>query len=99
MKFDERLEGVLQDLGEVQWDVIVFTETWREEVQEIFETKYGHTWFGSGGVRGGKGVGILVNSRWGPRTGGRFAALLKLILYIYICVFYCFVFLITVLFL
>ena len=64
MQFDERLEAVMQELGGAVWDVIVFTETWREEAQETFETKFRHTWFGSGGRKGAHGIGILLHSKW-----------------------------------
>jgi len=64
MHFEDRLEAVMQELDEEMWDIIVFTETWREERREVFETAAGHTWLGSGGARGAKGVGILLNKRW-----------------------------------
>eukprot|EP00973_Karenia_brevis_P049144 6815856-Karenia_brevis.AAC.1 len=64
MDFDNRLELLLAELRGVDWDILVLTETWRKDKQEIFETKHGHTWCGSGGTRGQNGVGFLVNGRW-----------------------------------
>lgn len=39
-----------------------------EPVREVFVTDFGHTWFGSGGVRGAHGVGILLNTRWSYKS-------------------------------
>ena len=64
MRFEERAEHLLQELDEVHWDILVITETWREESRESWQTPEGHTWFGSGGHRRHSGVGFLVHSRW-----------------------------------
>ena len=55
---------MLYELGDRHWDVLVFTETWREEQSEAWVTDHGHTWFGSGDSRGRCGVGYLLNKRW-----------------------------------
>ena len=52
------------ELGDKQWDVLVFSETWRGERQETWIEDNGHTWFGSSGVKGQKGVGFLLHKRW-----------------------------------
>ena len=44
--------------------LLYFSETWREEKEDIWEKKWGHTWYGSGGCRGSNGVGMLLHSRW-----------------------------------
>ena len=62
--FEEQMERLFHELDGKHWDVIVFSETWREEQEEIWETKRGHTWYASGGCRGSNGVGMLLNSRW-----------------------------------
>ena len=61
--FEERIVIVLYELGDRHWDVVVFTETWREEQSESWVTDHGHTWFGSGGSRGRCGVGYLLNRK------------------------------------
>ena len=64
MHFEERMEMVLQELGPRSWDLLVFTETWREEDYEIFVTDAGHTWCGAGGSLRANGVGMLLHKRW-----------------------------------
>ena len=68
MNFDDRFERVLFELGTRRWDALIFTETWREEKRDIFNTSGGHKWFGSGGLRGRSGVGILLHQRWSYQT-------------------------------
>ena len=63
INFEERVERFLRELEGTLWDAIVFTETWREELEEFWETKWGHTWYGSGGSKGSKGVGVLLHRR------------------------------------
>jgi len=58
------LERLLAELGDQHWDLLVFTETWRADGEEAFDTEHGHSWFGSGGTRGRCGVGFLLHSRW-----------------------------------
>ena len=64
MDFECRLKAVLEELGPQRWDLIVFSETWREEKREVFQTDSGHTWLGSGGTRRSNGVGLLLHRRW-----------------------------------
>ena len=52
------------ELDDVSWDVVVITETWREEVSESFVLPPGHQFCGSGGDRGRCGIGFLVHKRW-----------------------------------
>ena len=54
---------ILAELGKVHWDILVLSETWRHEAQEVFVIVGNHTYFGSGGVPGKRGVGILVHAR------------------------------------
>ena len=58
------MERFLHEVGEQQWDVIMFSETWRESRIETWSTQDGHTWFGSGGSLRQRGVGFLLHSRW-----------------------------------
>jgi exonuclease III len=62
--FEERMDRILQELGKRHWDVLVFSETWREEDGEAWTTTHGHTWFGSGGNKGQRGIGFLLHHRW-----------------------------------
>lgn len=66
LKTDDRIEEILCELrvSDVDWDAIMLTETWREEVRELWHTAEGHVYFGSGRAQGCKGFGILLNSRW-----------------------------------
>ena len=64
VQFEERLELIMSLLGRRRWDAVIFTETWRSEIREIFVTEYGHRWFGSGGTHGAKGVAVLLHKRW-----------------------------------
>ena len=67
IRFDERLERFLTELGDQQWDLLVFTETWRADSNEAFNTQHGHAWFGSGATKGQRGVGFLLHSPWPHR--------------------------------
>ena len=62
--FEERMHRVLHELEGRHWDAVAFAETWRSECDEARKTRWGHSWFGSGGTRGTRGVGILLHSRW-----------------------------------
>ena len=64
INFEDRMERIMLELKDQQWDVLVFSETWREETSEAWSTTHGHAWFGSGGIRGQTGVGFLLNGRW-----------------------------------
>ena len=64
INFEERMQRVLQELEGRHWDAVAFSETWRSECGEAWKTRWGHSWFGSGGTRGTRGVGILLHSRW-----------------------------------
>ena len=37
MNFEERLEHVMQELSHTKWDLLIFTETWRQENDEIIK--------------------------------------------------------------
>ena len=64
INFEERMQRVLQELEGRHWDAVAFSETWRSECDEAWKTRWGHSWFGSAGTRGTRGVGILLHSRW-----------------------------------
>ena len=51
------------------WDVLLLSETWREEREEHFRTELGHHFVASGGTRGEKGVAILIIKRWSSKIG------------------------------
>jgi hypothetical protein len=67
---DGRVEEALEELSGGDWDVNLFSETWRLEVHGDDKLEAGHRWIGAGGARksgstGGKhGVGILLHARW-----------------------------------
>ena len=64
INFDERMERLLFEIGDLHWDVLAISETWRKERLETWETTHGHIWFGSGGVEERAGVGFLLHNRW-----------------------------------
>ena len=68
INFEERMQRVLHELEGRHWDAVAFAETWRSECDEAWKTRWGHSWFGSGGTRGTRGVGILLHSRWASRS-------------------------------
>ena len=57
----DRLELLLAELGDQPGDLVVLTETWREETNEVFTTEYGHAWLGCGSTPRQHGVGFLLN--------------------------------------
>ena len=61
---DERFVLLFNDLQDVHWDLIAFSETWREKTEESWTTEHGHTFCGSGGTRGSNGTGFLLHRRW-----------------------------------
>ena len=58
-----RLDALVEELEHMHWDVVVLTETWREETCEEIRLGSGHRFYGSGGTRGCRGVGFLVHAR------------------------------------
>ena len=65
MDFDTRMNHLLQELSQVHWDLLVLSETWREQRQESFTLdEWGHKWFGSGGTPHERGIGFLLTKRW-----------------------------------
>ena len=60
---EHRLELILAELHDIDWDIIVLVETWREEIEEKLVVSAGHTFYGSGGCRRSCGVGFFVHER------------------------------------
>ena len=60
---DIQFSMILAELDHVEWDVLILCETWRHEAQEIFQVCGNHTFFGSAGIPGKRGVGFLVHAR------------------------------------
>ena len=58
-----RFDALLEEIKDIEWDIIVLVETWREEVRENFLLDAGHYWYASGGTRGRCGIGFLLNER------------------------------------
>ena len=59
----ERLEELFNELHRVEWDVILISETWRQN-KEIWETQQGHIMVESGKFNNKHGVVIQLNKRW-----------------------------------
>ena len=66
--FDNRMQCIVTEFENIHWDLLIFTETWREEKSEAWQTQDGHSWFGSGGSKRSKGVGFLLHSRWSHKS-------------------------------
>ena len=62
---ETRLTMLLLELEDIEWDIVVVEETWREPRKEVVHLESGHIWYGSGGCRGRCGVGFLVHKRIG----------------------------------
>ena len=60
---EDRFEALLEEIADIHWDVLVLVETWREAKREQFTVGSGHHFYGSGGLRGRCGIGLLVNKR------------------------------------
>ena len=60
-----RTERLFHEADGEHSHIIVFSETWREEREAIWETKWGQAQYGSGsgGCRGCTGVGMLLQSQ------------------------------------
>ena len=49
MASDVKVEELLVELNDLQWDAITINETRREEKEELLQLEGGHRWLGSGG--------------------------------------------------
>ena len=63
MSSNERLDELIRELYRVDWDVILISETWRQN-KEVWETQQGHIMVESSQVINKHGVVILWNKRW-----------------------------------
>lgn len=61
-KTKERLQGLLEEAGETEWDVIFAAEAWGGKQEELL--KRGHLFAGAGGVPGARGAALLMHTRW-----------------------------------
>ena len=63
MSTNDRLDELIKELHQVDWDVILISETWRQN-KEVWETQQGHIMVESGQFINKHGVAILLNKRW-----------------------------------
>ena len=63
MNSNDRLDELIRELYQVDWDVILISETWRQN-KEVWETQQGHIMVESGQFINKHGVAILLNKRW-----------------------------------
>ena len=61
---DEKLETLMKEFQNQHWDVIVLIETWRETREELWTTRWGHTWCGGGGIVVVSVAGVVVATVW-----------------------------------
>ena len=66
LRHDDRLHEVMIEalLFDMEWNVILFSETWRDETREYFSISDGHVFCGFGGVSGSRGVACIINRKW-----------------------------------
>ena len=62
----ERIEEMVYELESYRWDAILFSETWRQDKSEIWET-HKHMFMGAGKYDNKHGVGIMLNKKWSQR--------------------------------
>ena len=60
---DVREIELLETLDDIEWDILLLSETWRKTKQEILKTERGHLFLGSGWDAGHKGIAILIHRR------------------------------------
>ena len=60
----DRLDTLTAELDMCTWDVVLLTETWRSEREDIFTLPSGHLFVGSGGATGERGVASIIHKRW-----------------------------------
>ena len=60
---DIREKEFLEETELSEWDFVVMSETWRETKEEIWRMGKGHLFLGAGGMKGQRGVAIVVNRR------------------------------------
>ena len=64
LQTESRTEELFEELQLLSWDIVLLSETWREASHERWRTEEGHLFLGSGGKKGEKGVGVIVNRKW-----------------------------------
>ena len=60
---EEQLEQLVEELKGVDWDIILATESWRADKEEVLDLVSGHLFVGPGGLRGERGVALLIHKR------------------------------------
>ena len=60
VKFEERIDLLMNEVGDLHWDLFAISETWRAERSEAWETVGGHSWLGSGGMERTRGVDFKI---------------------------------------
>ena len=60
----DRVDELLEELRGEEWGVLLLSETWRTQREELWKTEVGHLFAASGHDSGRRGVGILLNKRW-----------------------------------
>ena len=58
------MDELYLELETLQWDVLMLSETWREEKEDHFIFGKGYHFLGAGGCKGEKGVAILLHVKW-----------------------------------
>ena len=62
LQAEERLEELMTELRDTDWDIVMITETWREAKEEDFLFADGHRFLGAGGTVGERGSQSLYTA-------------------------------------
>ena len=68
MTSEDRILELMHEANSMKdsWDVIIISETWREEGFEMWTTSEGHLFGNAGCIEKRRGVGFLIHRRWVP---------------------------------
>ena len=61
---EHRLDELIAELELFEWDVVLSTETWRADKEEVMVLASGHLLIASGGTVGERGVAAIIHNRW-----------------------------------
>ena len=61
---DDSIDELLAELEDTTWDIITLNETWRTERSELWTTREGHVFAGSGNDDTTRGIAFVINARW-----------------------------------
>ena len=60
---EDRERDLLEEIETFSWDILLLTETWRIDKEEVWITGRGHMFLGAGWAHGRRGVAIVLHRR------------------------------------